>query len=85
MIACYTLALKFTPEHERDLRATILSNRSLMHKNRGNAEEALKDARDCVDSKPDWYKVKLAFNSSFHKISRVKVQPPFPPIAAHAG
>ena len=61
VIACYTLALRFTPALEKDLRATILSNRSLMHKKRGNAEEALKDARDCVDSKPDWYKVKLLF------------------------
>ena len=61
VIACYTLALRFTPANEKDLRATILSNRSLMHKKRGNAEEALKDARDCVDSKPDWHKVKLSF------------------------
>jgi len=58
VIACYTLALKFTPGHEKDLRATILSNRCLMYKRRGNAEEALKDAQDCVDSKPDWAKVK---------------------------
>ena len=82
-IACYTLALKFTPEHEKDLRATILSNRSLMHKNGGNAEEALKDALDCVDSKPEWSKVKLPFNSSFHKISRLKVQPSSRPMPAH--
>lgn len=58
VIACYTLALKFTPGNEKDLRATIFSNRSLMYKKRGNAEEALKDAQDCVDSKPDWSKVK---------------------------
>ena len=57
MIACYTLALKFAPEHEKDLRAAILSNRCLMYKKQGNAEEALKDARDCVDCKPDWSKV----------------------------
>ena len=58
VIACYTLALKFTPEHEKDLRATILSNRCLMYIKRGNAEEALEDAQDCVDSKPEWSKVK---------------------------
>lgn len=57
VIACYTLALKFTPEHEKDLRAAILSNRCLMYLKQGNAEEALKDARDCVDCKPYWPKV----------------------------
>lgn len=57
MIACYTLALKFTPAYEKDLRATILSNRSLMYIKQGKAEEALKDAQDCVDSKPNWAKV----------------------------
>lgn len=75
VIACYTLALKFTPEHEKDLRATILSNRCLMYIRRENAEEALKDARDCVDIKPDWPKVKLPFNLIFHKMSGLKVQP----------
>ena len=55
--ACYTLALKFTPAHEKDLKATILSNRSLMYIRQGKAEDALKDAQDCVDSKPDWAKV----------------------------
>ena len=83
VIACYTLALRFTPANEKDLRATILSNRCLMYIKQENAEEALKDARDCVDIKPDWPKVKLPFNSIFHTMSGLKVQPssrPCPPM-----
>lgn len=62
VIACYTLSLQFAPENEKDLRATILSNRSLMYKKQGKAEDALKDAQDCVDIKPDWAKVLLRSN-----------------------
>ena len=58
-IACYSLALKFTPVEENDLKATIYSNRSLMYKRQGKAEEALMDAQKCVDNKPRWAKVRF--------------------------
>ena len=54
-IDCYSLALKYTKE--KDLKATILSNRSLMYKNTERYEEALLDAQRCVENKPDWAKV----------------------------
>lgn len=57
-IAYYSLALKFTPPKEKDLKATILSNRSLMYKKTGRDEDALKDAQMCVDNNPKWAKVR---------------------------
>ena len=56
-IAYYSLALSYTPPNERDLRATILSNRSLMYKKTGKDEEALRDAQQCVQNNPNWAKV----------------------------
>ena len=58
-IACYSLALNFMPPHEKDLKGTILSNRSLMYKKQGNAEDAMNDAQQCVLFKPSWSKVSL--------------------------
>ena len=58
-IACYSLALNFMPPHEKDLKATILSNRSLMYKKQEKAEDALNDAQQCVLIKPSWSKVSL--------------------------
>ena len=55
-IDCYSLALKYADE--KDLKATILSNRSLMYKNTARYEEALCDAQRCVENKPNWEKVK---------------------------
>ena len=66
-IACYSLALKFTPGYETDLRAFILSNRSLMYKKQGKAELALKDAQECVDAKPRWAKVKCSLITVYKK------------------
>lgn len=57
-IAYYSLALNFTPSKEKDLKATILSNRSLMYKKTGRDEEALNDAQLCVDNNPKWAKVR---------------------------
>ena len=59
-IACYSLALNFTPEKETFLKATILSNRSMMYKKQDKVDEALKDAQECVNSKPDWHKVRFS-------------------------
>lgn len=56
-IAYYTLALSFTASNEKDLKATILSNRSLMYKKTGRGDLALKDAELCVDNNPKWAKV----------------------------
>ena len=56
-IAYYSLALSYTPPYERDLKATILSNRSLMYKKTGKDEEALRDAQQCVQNNPNWAKV----------------------------
>ena len=56
-IAYYSLALGYTPPYERDLKATILSNRSLMYKKTGKDEEALRDALQCVQNNPNWAKV----------------------------
>ena len=56
-IAYYSLAINFAPLKEKDLRATILSNRSLVYNKQGRDEEALSDARECVKSKPGWSKV----------------------------
>ena len=56
-IAYYSLALSYTPPNERDLKATILSNRSLMYKKTGKDEEALRDAQQCVQNNPNWAKV----------------------------
>lgn len=57
-IAYYTLALNFTASNEKDLKATILSNRSLMYKKTGSDDLALKDAELCVDNNPNWTKVR---------------------------
>ena len=56
-ITCYSLALNFLPPQEKDLKATILSNRSLMYKKQEKAEEALNDAQQCVLNRPSWSKV----------------------------
>lgn len=56
-IAYYSLALSYTPPNERDLKATILSNRSLMYQKTGKDEEALRDAQQCVQNNPNWAKV----------------------------
>ena len=56
-IACYSLALNFMPPQEKDLKAKILSNRSLMYKKQEKAEDALNDAQQCVLIKPSWSKV----------------------------
>ena len=56
-IAYYSLALSYTPPYERDLKATILSNRSLMYQKTGKDEEALRDAQQCVQNNPNWAKV----------------------------
>jgi len=56
-IAYYSLALNYTPLNEKDLKATILSNRSLMYKKKGRDKEALRDAQQCVENKPNWAKV----------------------------
>lgn len=58
-IACYSLALNFMPPQEKVLKATILSNRSLMYKKQGKAEDALNDAQQCVLINPSWSKVSL--------------------------
>ncbi|KAJ7371766.1 TPR and ankyrin repeat-containing protein 1 [Desmophyllum pertusum] len=63
-IACYSLALNFTPEEETFLKATILSNRSMMYKKQDKVDEALKDAQECVNSKPDWHKAQYRLGSS---------------------
>ena len=57
-IAYYSLALNYTPSKEKDLKAIILSNRSLMYKKKGREKEARWDAQHCVDNKPDWSKVR---------------------------
>ena len=58
-IAYYSLALNFTPSEEKGLKATILSNRSLMYKKKGRDDDALKDAQLCADSNPTWAKVRV--------------------------
>ncbi|KAJ7371751.1 hypothetical protein OS493_023089 [Desmophyllum pertusum] len=63
-IACYSLALNFTPAQEKDLKAAILSNRSFMYIKQEKADEALKDAQECVNSKPDWHKAQYRLGSS---------------------
>ena len=57
-IAYYTLALNFTASNEKELKATILSNRSLMYKKTGGDDLALKDAELCVYNNPNWAKVR---------------------------
>ena len=58
-IACYSLALHYTPPIDRDLKATILSNRSLMYIKTGSYDDALRDAHQCVEITPSWAKVNL--------------------------
>jgi len=58
-IKYYSLALNYTPSDEKNLKATILSNRSLMSLRKGRDQEALLDAQQCVDNKPNWEKVRL--------------------------
>lgn len=58
-IACYSLALKFTPTIERDLKATIFSNRSLMYNKQGKANQALRDAQNSVENNPRWPKARM--------------------------
>ena len=60
-IACYSLALHYTPPIDRDLKATILSNRSLMYINTGSYDDALRDAHQCVEITPSWAKVNLGW------------------------
>lgn len=67
-IAYYSLALSYTPPYERDLKATILSNRSLMYKKTGKDEEALRDALQCVQNNPNWAKVTKSQDSLFYSI-----------------
>ena len=64
VIAYYSLALSYTPPNERDLKATILSNRSLMYKKTGKDEEALRDAQQCVQNNPNWAKVTKSVHSA---------------------
>lgn len=57
-IACYSLALNFTPAQEKFLKAAILSNRSMMYRKQDKVDEALNDAQECINNKPDWPKVR---------------------------
>ena len=59
VIACYSLALNFTPAVERELKATIFSNRSLMYNNHGKADQALRDAQNSVENNPRWPKARM--------------------------
>ena len=59
-IACYSLALKFTPAADKDLKGTIFSNRSLMYNKQGKADQALGDAQNCVENKSGWPKARMS-------------------------
>ncbi|KAM7440313.1 Stress-induced-phosphoprotein 1 [Porites harrisoni] len=71
-IAYYSLALGYTPPYERDLKATILSNRSLMYKKTGKDEEALRDALQCVQNNPNWAKAQYRLGSCLFARERLK-------------
>ena len=64
-IAYYSLALNFAPSEEKGLKAAILSNRCLMFMKTGRDEDALKDAKLCVDNNPEWPKVMTVLCSGF--------------------
>ena len=56
-IRCYSLALNYTPQGEKELKATIFSKRSLMYTKKEEDKGALQDATRCVECNPNWAKV----------------------------
>ena len=64
-IRCYSLALNYTPKGEKELKSTILSNRSLMYIKKGEDKEALRDATRCVECNPKWAKVGIQFDDQY--------------------
>ncbi|XP_068702489.1 TPR and ankyrin repeat-containing protein 1-like [Montipora foliosa] len=66
-IRCYSLALNYTPKGRKELKATILSNRSLMYIKKGEDKEALRDAKQCVECNPKWAKAHYRLGSCLSK------------------
>ncbi|XP_068717953.1 TPR and ankyrin repeat-containing protein 1-like [Montipora capricornis] len=62
-IRCYSLALNYTPQGEKELKATIFSKRSLMYTKKEKDKEALQDATRCVECNPNWAKAHYLLGS----------------------
>ena len=54
----YSLAIKFLPGTSAQLRAKLLSNRSMAYLRREAFPKAQKDARDCITLWPEWFRVR---------------------------
>ena len=55
---CYTVAINFAGQsHDKELLATLYSNRSLAYKRQEKWKESLDDAQKSVEINPKWAKV----------------------------
>ena len=57
MVEYYDLAIKFVPGSNAELRATLLSNRSMAHIRRKGYKKAMKDANECISTRKGWFRV----------------------------
>lgn len=68
-VECYTEAISLDPSNH-----VFYSNRSAAYAKDKKYEQALADAKKCVELKPDWGKVRELF--SFHGDQEAKCQSP---------
>lgn len=59
MTECYTLALNYAPEGDPDMRAAILSNRSMAFLNKNLIAKAKNDANLCILNRRTWFRVRI--------------------------
>ena len=67
----YSLAIKFLPGTNAQLRAKLLSNRSKAYLRRGAFPKAQKDARDCIGLWPEWFRVRhIPYDRNIRTVNR---------------
>lgn len=54
---CYSLAIKYAPQDDVELRGILYSNRSLAYFRKKQFREAKEDAQQCLEYRPQWSKV----------------------------
>lgn len=70
-VECYTEAISLDPSNH-----VFYSNRSAAYAKDKKYEQALADAKKCVELKPDWGKVREFHLFSFHGDQEAKFQSP---------